>query len=199
MEQINQHGTSEFSKQLPHRGHVDKIYEWCKKKYGRSKHNGRYPEVVFRKGDYYDGEEWGYYDEVDKCIYINRDKHESIKDLVDTLIHEYTHYLQNMHHYQVLALYLDHENHPLEIEAEMISDRDSEECLKYLENLYKNSSNKEHLSCEEDIYKHNKKLTSNDDSSPINPWSIYSRGIISSIRCSRCPSPNSWIFRMDPV
>ena len=26
----------EFSKQLPHRGHVDKIYDWCKKKYGRS-------------------------------------------------------------------------------------------------------------------------------------------------------------------
>lgn len=155
----------EFSKQLPHRGHVDKIYEWCKKRYGRSKHNGRYPDVVFRKGDYYDGEEWGYYDEVDKCIYINRDKHETLQDLIDTMIHEYTHYLQNMHHYQIIALYLEHDEHPMEIQANAIADKDGIECLKYMEDLYKNRPDIMKLSDIENIYSHNNTTTTNDDSS----------------------------------
>lgn len=189
---------TEFSKLLPHRGHVDKIYEWCKKKYGRSKYNGRYPEVVFRKGDYYDGEEWGYYDEIDRCIYINRDKHETVADLVDTLIHEYTHYLQNMHHYQIISKYLDPHEHPMEISAENAAEKDGPECLAYLENLYKKHIDKEDLSREVNIYNHTKNDSINEDSS-VNPWSVYSRRIISSIRCSRCVSPDSWIFRMDPI
>lgn len=188
----------EFSKSLPHRGHVDKIFEWCKKKYGRSKYNGRYPEVVFRKGDYYDGEEWGYYDEIDQCIYINRDKHETVADLVDTMIHEYTHYLQNMHHYQIISKYLDPHEHPMEISAENAAEKDGPECLAYLKNLYIKHIDKEDLSCEVNIYKHTKNDSINDDSS-VNPWSVYSRRIISSVRCSRCVSPDSWIFRMDPI
>ena len=158
----------EFSKQLPHRGHVDKIYTWCKKKYGRSKHNGIYPDIEFRKVDYYDGEEWVYYDEIEKRIYINRDKHETIQDLIDTIIHEYTHYLQNMHHYQVLALYLDHEHHPLEIEAEQMSEKDGPECLKYMENLYKNREDIMNLSNTENIYSHNNIIADNDNSSSLN-------------------------------
>jgi len=189
----------EFSKSLPHRGHVDKIYEWCKNKYGRTKYNGRYPEEVSGKGDYYDGEEWGYYDEIDQCIYINRDKNETLADLVDTMIHEYTHYLQNMYHYKVISKYLEHHEHPMEISAENAAQKDSQECLKYLENTYKKQSDKEDLTCDDDIYRHNKNLTSNNDSSSVNPWSIYSRGIISPVRCSRCVSSNSWIFRMEPI
>ena len=155
----------EFSKQLPHRGHVDKIYEWCKKKYGRSKYNGRYPDIVFRKGDYYDGEEWGYYDEVDKCIYINRDKHETLQDLIDTIIHEYTHYLQNMYHYQIIAKYLEHDQHPMEIEANAIADRDGIECLKYMENMYKNNEDIIKLSDIGNIYSHTIIIAPNDNSS----------------------------------
>lgn len=158
----------EFSKQLPHRGHVDKIYDWCKKKYGRSKYNGRYPDVVFRKGDYYDGEEWGYYDEIDQCIYINRDKHETLQDLIDTIIHEYTHYLQNMYHYQIIAKYLESDQHPMEIEAESISQRDGPECLKYLESLYKNREDIMSLSDIENIYCHNNIIVPNDNSSNSN-------------------------------
>lgn len=190
---------TEFSKQLPHRGHVDKIYEWCKKKYGRSKYNGRYPEIVFRKGDYYDGEEWGYYDEIDQCIYINRDKHETLKDLADTIIHEYTHYLQNMYHYQIISKYLEHYQHPMEISAEDTAQKDSPECLKYLENLYKKQENKDNLPYEDDIYKHNKNLTSNDDPASVESQSSYNRDFIPSVRCSRCISSDSWIFRMDSI
>jgi hypothetical protein len=159
----------EFSSQLPHRGHVDKIYKWCKKRYGRSKYNGRYPDVVFRKGKYHNGEDWAYYDEVDKCIYINRDKHENVLDLVDTMIHEYTHYLQNMYHYQIIGKYTDHHNHPMEIEAENMAKKDRLECISYLENLYKTTDNKKLILKEEtDIYSHTKPLIPEDDFSPIN-------------------------------
>lgn len=157
----------EFSMQLPHRGHVDKIYEWCKNKYGRSKYNGRYPEVVFRKGDYYDGQEWGYYDESDKCIYINRSKHETLSDLVDTLIHEYTHYLQNMYHYQIIAKYLENHEHPMEIEAESIAKRDGQDCLIYLEKLYIKSSELINLNTDLHIYSHNINNNCIDDSSNV--------------------------------
>lgn len=138
METLNQAtGTSElFSGLKPHRGHVDKIYAWCKKKYGRSRYNGRYPDIAFKKADYYTGEDWGYYDEDEQLIYINKEKHETLEDLVHTIIHEYTHYKQSMHHYQILAIYLDSDQHPLEIEAEAIANRDTPECLVYLESIY---------------------------------------------------------------
>lgn len=145
----------DLSKVKPHRGHVDKVYGWCKKKYGRSKYNGRYPDVVFRKGDYYDGEEWGYYDEIDKTIYINRDKHETVEDLAHTIIHEYTHYLQSMHHYQILALYHEHDNHPLEIQAEEVANRDLPECLEYIKSLYSIQDS--------DIYTQKQTVTSDED------------------------------------
>ena len=157
MEQANPLGTKESSALKLHRGHVDKIYSWCKKKYGRSRYNGRYPDIVFRKPDYYTGEDWGYYDEDEQLIYINKDKHETIEDLIHTIIHEYTHYKQSMHHYQILAKYLDSHEHPLEIEADKIADKDTEECLAYLQSLYPkkiigNSAKKELLTDEGNIY-----------------------------------------------
>ena len=115
-----------------HRGHATKILEWCKKKYGRSKYNGRYPDIAFKKSDYYTGEDWGYYDEEEQLIFVSKDKHENLEDLVHTIIHEYTHYLQSMHHYQILALYLEHHEHPLEIQAEETANRDTPECMDFL-------------------------------------------------------------------
>ena len=140
MEQTNLPGTKEFSASKPHKGHVQKVYEWCKKKYGRSKYNGRYPDIVFKKSDYYSGEDWGYYDEIDKVIFVSKDKHETLRDLVHTIIHEYTHYLQSMYHYKILSLYLEHHENPLEIQAESIADRDVDECLNYLKSSYKKRS-----------------------------------------------------------
>lgn len=157
MENENLLGTKDSSVLKLHRGHVDKIYLWCKKKYGRSKYNGRYPDIVFRKPDYYTGEDWGYYDEDEQLIYINKDKHETIEDLIHTIIHEYTHYMQSMHHYQILAIYLDSHEHPLEIEADKVADRDLSECLAYLQSLYPqkiigNSTKKDELTYDGNIY-----------------------------------------------
>ncbi len=114
---------------------VTKVYEWCRKKYGRSKYNGRYPNIKYRKSDYLCEDAWGYYDEIDNVIFVNKDKHTNIEDLVNTIIHEYTHYKQNIKvDFRVLAKYFDPgtDAHPLEIEAELVADRDTPQCLKEL-------------------------------------------------------------------
>ena len=110
-----------------------KAYEWCKKKYGRSKYNGRYPSVQFRKGDYLTEDVWGLYDCEENYIYINSASVTTLEDLVATMIHEYTHYKQNMRvDWTVLCKYFDPTtlDHPLEREAEETAERDCASCLK---------------------------------------------------------------------
>jgi Zn-dependent peptidase ImmA (M78 family) len=110
-----------------------KVYEWCKKKYGRSKFNGRYPDIYFRKPDYTTEDVWGLYDCEDNYIYINSDMVKNIEELTSTVIHEYTHYKQNMRvDWRVLSKYFDptSNDHPLEKEAEDVSQRDTHSCIK---------------------------------------------------------------------
>jgi len=110
-----------------------KIYQWCKKKYGRSKYNGRYPDVKFRKGDYTTEDVWGLYDCEENYIYVNSSSVITLEDLVVTMIHEYTHYKQNMRvDWVVLCKYFDSTtfDHPLEKEAEETAQRDRVSCLK---------------------------------------------------------------------
>jgi len=119
------------------RFHCLKIMEWCKKEYGRSRYNGRYPDLEFKKGDYYVGEDWGYFDNIDNLIFINSDKHSTIEELANTVIHEYTHYKQSMHHYAILGEYLEPHDNPLEKQAEFIAQRDYKKCLKELSRYHK--------------------------------------------------------------
>jgi hypothetical protein len=117
----------------PTRRAAEKIYEWCKKKYGRSKYNGKYPTLYFRKADQFTGDAWAIYDCDDNYIHINKERIENVENLASTIIHEYTHYMQNIRvDYMVLAKYFDPstENHPLEKEAEEVANRDYKECLR---------------------------------------------------------------------
>jgi hypothetical protein len=66
-----------------------KVLEWCKKKYGRSKYNGRYPDLQFKKGDHVTEDVWGMYDEQDNCIFVNSNEVKTLEDMTSTIIHEY--------------------------------------------------------------------------------------------------------------
>ena len=116
----------------PTRKHAVKIFEWCVKEYGKSKFNKVLPAIEFRKENYLTEGFFGFYDSDDATIYINKDMNHDIPELVNSIIHEYTHYKQNMTHYQILSLYLSDEQNPLEIEAHEIADRDTQKCLKEL-------------------------------------------------------------------
>ena len=110
-----------------------KVYEWCRKTYGRSKYNGRYPEISYKKGDHTNSDLMGEFDFYENLIFINSDQIKNLYDLVSTIIHEFTHYKQNMKvDWTVLSKYFDPYtiDHPLEKEASDVEVRDTPKCLK---------------------------------------------------------------------
>jgi hypothetical protein len=116
----------------PTKKHADKILEWCLKTYGKSKFNKPFPTLEFKKSDYYTEGCMAFYDEIESTIFIAKDLNKDIKELTNSIIHEYTHYKQNMRHYQILALYLPDHKNPMEIEAERIANKDTKKCIKEL-------------------------------------------------------------------
>ncbi len=118
------------SKIKPTRKHVNQIFDWCQQTYGKSKFNKEFPAIEYRKQDYYTEEIMAFYDEIESTIFINKDKNDNLEELINSVIHEYIHYKQNMKHYQILALYLPDNKNPMEIEAHKIAKKDTKKCLK---------------------------------------------------------------------
>jgi len=55
----------------------------------------------------------------------------------------------------------------MEIEADSVANRDGIECLKYMENMYKNSEHIMKLSDIGNIYSHNNIIARNDNSASL--------------------------------
>lgn len=121
-----------------HRGHALKILTWCEEKYGPSKYNKGYPSIEFRKERYPDEENQdGYYDDITNSIFVNRDTHTKVEELVKTIIEEYVHYLQSPSEYQKLAEMHSYYDNPYEKEAKKIAKKDYKECLENMKKFYK--------------------------------------------------------------
>jgi Zn-dependent peptidase ImmA (M78 family) len=104
--------------------------------YGKSRYNGDFPCVEYRKPDYTEEGCSGYYDEVDELIYVNKELNPTIEELTKTIIHEYTHYVKHpMEDYYVLSKYLNHDDNPMEKEATYIEERDYKKCMTYLSKI----------------------------------------------------------------
>lgn len=108
--------------------------DWCIDRYGTSLHNDLSTlEIKFRSKLAFYGE----YDSDDNAIYINPTKHKTLIDLVNTVIHEYTHFKQNID--GMYTKYYDrygrtYENHPHEISAHRTADRDQREARRWVLN-----------------------------------------------------------------
>lgn len=127
-----------MKKQHLTRGHATKILEWCKKEYGMSKYKKSYPYLEFRKMRYADEEgQDGYYDDYENLIFINREFHNHVNHLAQTLIEEYTHFLQSDREYQKLARKYSYSQHPLEKQAKYRANRDYKRCVKHLKKVHK--------------------------------------------------------------
>lgn len=98
------------------RNHIVWMFDWCKEKFGESKFNNDFSVKISRT----DKSKFGcYLDDLD-TIQVNLNMHKSLIELCDTVIHEFTHYLQDMGMYDV---YFDkynrnYNNHPYEISAD---------------------------------------------------------------------------------
>ena len=96
--------------------HIVWMFDWCRDKFGESKFNNDFSVKISRT----DKSKFGcYLDDLD-TIQVNLTMHKSLIELCDTVIHEFTHYLQDMGMYDV---YFDkynrnYNNHPYEISAD---------------------------------------------------------------------------------
>lgn len=63
---------------------------------------------------------YGGYDVNSNSIYIYQNRCENIKWIIKSILHEYTHYLQDLEHYDSLLGEYGYDNHPHEVEANNI-------------------------------------------------------------------------------
>lgn len=122
----------------PRKPDAEKVYWWCVEEYGRSKINGSYPELEFKHPDYLTEGLCGEYDYIENTIFVNRKENKTLIELIDTMIHEWTHYHQPIRsHLQKMAKEgklhrAFEEKDPLEIEARKVARRDRSKCFKEL-------------------------------------------------------------------
>ena len=109
---------------------LDKILQWCKETYGESRFkNVDRLSVVINT----DMDAMGSYCTVQNKIFINPKHHDSFIGVIDTMIHEYIHFKQdiNVMYFKYLKEYTyNYHNHPYEITARHIADRDKRKCFK---------------------------------------------------------------------
>jgi hypothetical protein len=117
------------------------IFEWCKTKYGKSKFRRAYPKLYFRtkakvcpdegplKGEYYFSL---------NHIYIYAELHyfepDPILDVINTIIHEYKHFLQDMQKYDMYfhKYYRSYKNHPYEVTCNNFANKEQYECFYHI-------------------------------------------------------------------
>jgi Zn-dependent peptidase ImmA (M78 family) len=109
--------------------------KWCKKNLGVNKRK-KTPKISVRVR-VMDGDHdmyGGYYWQENKIvIYANKNK--TLKDVVGTVIHEYTHYLQSMTKYYEYFQTYYYSTHPLEKEAYRNQNTFTPKCLYKIKRL----------------------------------------------------------------
>jgi len=111
-----------------------KILDWCKEKYGPSKFNSM-NTLKLRVNNRIKGE-CGNYTPVNNTIYVNITAHDSLIEVIDTVIHEYVHFRQdikNKYHKLYMETYsYNVDNHPYEKTAYGVALNDRRECYNDL-------------------------------------------------------------------
>lgn len=77
---------------------------------------------------------YGFFDCSKNTIVLNTAYCDNVKLFIQTLLHEYTHYLQNMTKYIQLYKKVGYDNHPYEIESRE-SEKQYSEAFKYIKPL----------------------------------------------------------------
>lgn len=122
------------TKELITKSTAEHILLWCTLKYGSSIWNETgLIKLKIRSSINY----WGKYyaEDNNMCvIFVNLKFHTTLKELIDTVIHEYIHHKQPLFYKynEYFDLGYTIKNHPFEIEAAQIASRDSNECKKWL-------------------------------------------------------------------
>jgi hypothetical protein len=110
---------------------VDSIADWCYEKFGESKFQEYLPWTDVENDS--NLELKGEYDGSDNTIIIYSKYIDNIDDLISTVIHEYTHYLQSPGWYTRYANTLNkNDDHPYESQAESVAKSHTKKCKQDL-------------------------------------------------------------------
>lgn len=111
---------------------VDTVFNWCCVYLGTPLKT--YPKIKIIEDKRYKNI-FGEYENKEITIFIN--SCHSRKDIINTIIHEYTHFLQmprknDIDKYHKLLNYYNYNSHPYEIEADEYADIYRDSCIKFL-------------------------------------------------------------------
>ena len=70
--------------------------------------------------------------EDESVIYINPEKHRSFNEFIDTVIHEYTHFLQGLKYYDQILEITGYDLHPMEHSSNLLAEILKKKCRKDL-------------------------------------------------------------------
>lgn len=114
--------------------------KWCKNKFGVNSSKKIRIKIELRLKIKKDGNfiVFGHYYSDINTIYIYNLRNVSTNDLVSTVIHEYTHYLQSDTKYLEYLETYDYDNHPYECEARKNEKDYTEMCLNEILTLINN-------------------------------------------------------------
>jgi len=99
------------------RGVVCETIRWCETNLGTKSYKVDYS--VRTLGEKYIPA-YGCYDDSRKTIMVFRNHAPDVKMIVRSVLHEYTHYLQNLRWYNNTLKKVGYDNHPQEVEARMM-------------------------------------------------------------------------------
>ena len=104
---------------------IDKVVEWCKVNYGLNK---SIPSICLQEAAEMSND--GFYIEEDNTITVKLD---TDIEMIKTIIHEWQHYLQSKDQFEMLYnMGYSYEDHPFEVVANAISNRDYKECFDFI-------------------------------------------------------------------
>tara|TARA_R110000868_G_scaffold117446_1_gene311927 strand:+ start:419 stop:817 length:399 start_codon:yes stop_codon:yes gene_type:complete len=112
---------------------LNKILLWCKETYGVSRFKNINYLTVEIDNTIEDAK--GQYCPYSNRIYINPKHHTSFIEVIDTMIHEYTHFKQDIKvmYFKYMNEYsYNYSNHPYEHTANKVAERDRRKCFHEL-------------------------------------------------------------------
>ena len=110
------------------------VVDWCSKEFGWSKYYHRHTVMIESQYQCDTGKgTYGEFDRDEVMIYVFTRTNRTVKCLVNTVIHEFQHYLQSPHWIgRYIAKYGDGQRNPYEREAEMVAGIYTKLCMKDL-------------------------------------------------------------------
>lgn len=113
---------------------IEEAFNWCINKWGASTSSSDelWLSISWQKND-----TLGLYDIDENEIIVYVKPHLNIRDLIDTVIHEFTHYRQPMYKYSDILKKTGYNNHPLEVEAREKAKTYRKECWQEIKNNLK--------------------------------------------------------------